>query len=291
MANTLALDLAVVAQAALPHLAKAAPILSAVTWDASGDVAGGGDSVVCRYVASSTASIWAGTYAPSDKTATKVAVVMKEPFYNSVGFSPNEVASYNEQQMADTFIGPFIQGVIDEVADYTFRLAVPSARNGYSASAASFGFDELQLAAVPLLNSGSTNITAVLNANLEYGLNKDLSGLYGGSAVVINNDAQMYSKQVGKVTVYPYYGMPKTFAGLAGAVLSPSAVILATRVPPALTNVEQQVITDPRTGLAIAIERWTDPTLGKLIYAVKLSAGAIAGRTYQYMSLLDTDNP
>jgi len=292
MSNTLACDLAVVAQAALPHLQKAAPVLTSVTWDASSALAGGGDSVICRYVATNSASIWTSTFAPSDVTAVKVTVTMQEPIFNTVGFSPNEQASYNEQQLADTFIGPMIQGVVDAVADKTFRQFPGTATyNAYSASSTSFGFDELQASALKLLASGSNNLHALLNAPMEYGLNKDLAGTYGASAQVINAVEGQYGKQVGKVKIWPAYNFPKISTGCAGIVFDPQAVILATRVPPALPGMEQQIITDPRTGLSVSIERWGDLTTGKLNYSVKLSMGVLAGRTFCTAHLLDADNP
>jgi len=293
MANTLP-DLQILSNLAIAALDKKAPTISAFTTDLSADIADAGATVQTYYMAAQTCSIWDSTngFSPADKTLTKVTVTMQEPLYNTFYQSPNQASSYTEQQMAGV-VAPIMNGMVDEILIQIARAAYTATNavgNGYSGSATSFGFDELESAAATVLSSGSADCVALLNSKLHFGLRKDLTGLYGGSDYAINGNP-WGGTQVGVTTVYPFYAFPKIVGGLAGIVGTKDSVVIATRVPSVGPNVERAMVTHAQTGLTFAIDRWFDATRGMWITCPKLSYGVIAGRPAASVRLFDTDNP
>ncbi len=292
MANTLP-SLVLLSDLALPELKKKAPLIAAFATNLSSEVADKGTGIVTRYVNPVSASIWSGSFAPTDFTANSVTVTLGEPIFRSVGYSPNQIASYTPEFLTKTIVAPMVADVLAELENQIYSLF--SAANfpitAYSASSAGFGFNAVQSGSKVLDISGSrSGNVALLNTEFDYALQGNLQNTYGVSAPIINGQWET-GYPCGKVKVFPAYGLQKVDAGLAGVVCSPDAVAIATRIPSALDNVEQVIITDTDTGLSVALERWSDPTLGKLIYAVKCSVGVAKGRPGMVARLIDSANP
>jgi hypothetical protein len=280
MANTLP-SMTLLADLSLPALKTKAPFINAFATNLSSNYAVKGTGITVPYVTPTSASLWAGTFAPSDNTVTGVTITMPEPYYRSVGFSPNELASYDEQTLANTFIQPMINDVLNEVMKQIYTILSPTNFPicVYSSSLANYStasFKVVQLGAKVLDKSGSmADPVALLNVDADYALQEELKDTFGASATILNGAT---SYKAGRTTVYPAYGLPSG-GGVGGVVTTPDAVAILTRLPEPLgSGVEQTAITDPDTGLSVALERWSDPTLGKVIYAVKLMAGVVKGR-------------
>lgn len=280
MANSILPSVSLVAEKSLPALRLRAPFFDAFATNISADVVNKGEGVKVDYTSRVSASLYSGSFAPGDNTLSYATVTFGEPIFRSVGLTPNELTSYTEERLAKKFIIPMINDVLDEA---TRKIGVYIAANSgivqtsSSLSASLFDFKALQNAFKVLDTSGSSaGNFALLDVASDYALQSDLVNNYGASALVIDGTLTTAGRTVGKGKVYQNYLLT---AGTNYAyVCSPDAVAFAARVPQALSIVEQQLITDPMTGLTVSLETWDDPTLGKRIYAVKMQFAAAAGR-------------
>jgi len=282
MANTFtSAALTLMSDLALPYLKAKAPLISAFSTNLSADVVSKGTGVFVTYTAPASASIWTSTFAPSAQTITGVTVTMREPYFRSAGFSPNEIASYTPEGLVTKVVGPQINDVLTEVHKqvyFTFNTSNVT-NTVYSGSGILFNFTASQAGAQFLDTSGSSKNVALFNSVLDYALDANLSSNFGAAAGVVNG-TNVDGRKVGKLDqVFPAYNLPTFGVGVAGIACSPDSIAIATRIPDvASPNAQVFVTQDPQSGLAVATAMHVDDTLGQFIIKSYLSVGLSFGR-------------
>lgn len=271
MANSLAGFLSVYAQESLPQLIAASPVLSAFTTDFSGDLATGGTSVVTRiptttYTANDTD---ANGYVALAASSSAVTVTLKQ---RDITHAFSELEWQNQPQILNTFVTPMIQGLVNYVSNdvlsvvtaANFTTAQSSSAAGFSGSAVTKLAQVLSTANVP-----ADNRTLIIAPTYMETLTNTVNQAY-----FINPAAN--TKNYAGFNIQEYTNIPTT-NNLVGVAAHKSAIALATRIPSFGGNVEQAVVTDPKSGLSVAFRTWHSADDGKWKLAASLIYGYAKG--------------
>lgn len=271
MPNSLAGFLSVYAADSLPQLIAESPVLSSFTTDFSAELASGGNSVVTRvptttYTANDTD---ANGYVALAATASSVTCTLKQ---RDITHAFSELEWQNQGQILNTFVPTMTKAMFNYVTnDVLSAVTFANFATSLSSSAAAFSGSTVAKAAQLL----STNLVPATDRALIIPPTYKETLVNTVNQAYFINPSATYSQYAG-MTVYEYANFPTT-DNLKAIAAHKSAIAVATRIPSFGPNVQQEVMTDPKSGLSIAFRTWHSPDTGKWKLACSLIYGFAKG--------------
>lgn len=272
MANSLAGFLSVYAQESLPQLIAASPVLSGFSTDFSAELATGGTSLVTRIPTTTLTAndTEANGYAALAASSSAVTVTLKQ---RDITHAFSELEWQNATQLVATFAPSMIKGLINYVSNdvlsvvtlANYSTTLSSSAAGFSGSAVTKCAQLLSTANVP-----AEDRTMVILPTLKETLVNSVNSAYYFQP---NNTSTNYAGFV----INEYSNIPTT-NNLVGVAAHKSAIALATRIPSFGGSVDQEVITDPKSGMSIAFRTWHSADDGKWKLAASLIYGYAKGQ-------------
>jgi len=285
-----------VAQQSLALLKYEFPILGMVSSDYSNQSAKWNQPVMTRLKTAMAASQYTTGYTAGNATLTDVPVTINHHPYAQVAFNANELASSNR----DLF------GEQAEVVNYALALDITNAIYALF-TAANFTITPLVLGGTGGGTAGATGVgyaraSAVASAKALFKnlqpragrfnlLNADAFGGLGADPAAVSMASFLKPEimtgyelpKIADMQPIQVVNLPATLntCGVAG---SPRAIAIATRVPNDYTqalpgasygNVSQ--VTDPNTGITVAVTQYVDHNAGSANYRVAVMYGVAVG--------------
>lgn len=277
-----------IVQRSLDLLKVSFPMLSRISTDFSGENAAFGQAVKSRLRTVPTVTDYNTTtgYATSDATTTDVSVTISAHKAVQVSFNANELAStrrllFGEQEEGMHYaIGKVLVDAL---------LALITAGNYTNATTkalASFGRNDVTAMAKAMYDRNVPPMMRTLLLNTAYfeKLQQD--------STIVNLAAYQRPEVITEYTLPPIAGFQPfqavnlpTTANLTGFGLTPSTMVVATRLPNDYTQVLPgatgggvvSTVTNPDTGISVMLVQFIDHKLGAALLRVALMYGVAVG--------------
>lgn len=283
MGNTIAgVNLAAVAEEALPALASAFASLKGISTDFSNDIQAKGESVTTRYPTKPAAQNLANGYTATDVAMTSV-VVSLDTFYGFVwGFKDDE-RSKSAVNLNELFIEPACQALGDKIfGDLWNLVTVANFPTETVISAANFNRNDLADLGATMtetLKAPKVGRAALLSCGHYASIVKSLNSAEFPGSDVMKQEAQ--APRTAKFDIYESDTADDNNEQLGGFALHRSALCMAGRrvdaTGAAKAGVDVEDMEIPGLGAPIQLRRWYDPTLGLLVYSCGLLYGVKKG--------------
>lgn len=280
MANTIAgANLAVIAEATLPHLEAVFSPLAGVVTDFSSDIAVKGESVTTRVATVPTAADLSSGYTSGNTTLTAYTTTLDKFYGYVVGFKDSE-RSKSSIDLNRTFVSPMVEALATQVFGDLWNLVVNA---NFSSSeviaAASFDRDDLIDIRATLNTAKAPKMDRTVWANSSYYANllKTLN-----SAEIPGMTVEKAEGVVPRVAGFDVYEQSLADANgesLGVFCFQKSALIMAARGvdTPSEFNGSVENLVIPGLNIPVQMRQWYDADGGELKTSISLLYGVKAG--------------
>jgi hypothetical protein len=277
-----------IAQRALTTLVDSLPFLTKAVTDFSDVPARMNDTITTHLVTVGTAGAYSTTagYVAQDRTQTDATISLSNLIHSTYAIRDDEKFS-SSIDLLNRFASSAAYALGKSMTDSLLALVTSTYASTLSVAAGALSYRGVVSLGYSLDNNKvpSNDRYAIISPD-----NK--ASLLNDSSIVANAQIQGDTVKTGSIgmvngiEVFSYTALPSAVS--KGFAAQKEALIVAARVPEALDNYpgSQDVVTDPSSGLSLAVREFVNPTLGTTNRSYILLFGVGRGSTSSLVRLV-----
>jgi hypothetical protein len=289
MSITSNIDVKIIAQTALASLKQKLPILNAITYDLSPEVASKGVSVAVPIVGAKTAGNFSGNYVTdASNSVSSVNVLLDQSTDSITKFSDIEYAKCGLNLLSN-FATEDMYAVAKTIVDYALgKVVTADYQREYVVAQASFAVADVIKLIAEAGRLGFKTGSIVLNSTSYAAF---LDDYMDHVTFVPGQDPSTVNFMGFAISCYP--DMPDNSETLYGICCNKVALAAASRPVAVLqgagAGTQMAIVTEPDSGISLGLRSFYDNATGQQIQGVHQVHGAIAAQTDALIRICTAD--